>query len=624
MFVKAKRGQRGLTLIEMLVTMVILVIGIFSLVRIFPQGFRFLTHARNQTLAARLAQAEVERWKAYAANVPDGIEAEDPATGMIYTDYNPNGMGNADGMSAQDTWYWSNVNRVRMIRGEVTTIPSPTMLPYSTEGERAYSIYNLKFAPIGHPGEPANGVDHLVLIYGDPLPRLNVTELNSGEREDALEDLERQAYAIDYDDGSIFVQGTWGDREFRVEYNWWDGSRLVNHVETVSVRGSDPPSGDPIAVRLAHKPDPYSERVARKFQYVAPGNFSRRDPYEFTLLNTYNTLTFAPTIGFNPVGANRTVRTNLGPRPLRAHMDYEVMDWHVLREERTVPSPAQPGNGYALRLSVPGIKVAGRSYPGLDRVGETSGAPAMLPFSGVTPDLAGYSVVALDLTDNTLMLDSPRGANNVEGALQVDYSTGIVTIPPGVTKYTPFGQALTGQDIRGHDVRIFYQAVGDWAVQVTKAFYSYQRVAVDPSPGGWASLQYNNFAAHILAPGESLAGLGYTAPADRWTAVLVFPRKDAGHAITVSLLWNDVNDQTHEHTGDTLQLPEFAMLDQGYPYIAVPFAAQNAYRLPAGDEQWSNPNFTFVQGASLKVRTVWRENPRRWEVRDLETYINRK
>ena len=41
-------------------------------------------------------------------------------------------------------------------------------------------------------------------------------------------------------------------------------------------------------------------------------------------------------------------------------------------------------------------------------------------------------------------------------------------------------------------------------------------------------------------------------------------------------------------------------------------------------EEWKNPYFTFVQGSSVLVRTIWRESPRRWEMRRLETYLDRK
>lgn len=208
-----RHNKRGMSLIEVLVVMLILVIGIFSVATVFPQGFRLIEHARNVTLAGRLCQAEVERWKAYATNVPDGIEALDASTGAIWTDYNPDDMSNADPsdprqiLPGSDPKLWSNVNRVRQVKGEVTRIPTATLLPYGTGGNYAFSLYNLKMAPIvfnddkpgNHPGPQGDGAwpDQYVLIYGDAQPRKDVTGLSGEELNAALDNLDRETYGID-------------------------------------------------------------------------------------------------------------------------------------------------------------------------------------------------------------------------------------------------------------------------------------------------------------------------------------------------------------------------------------------------------------------------------------------
>jgi prepilin-type N-terminal cleavage/methylation domain-containing protein len=631
---------RGMSLIELLVVMVILTVGIFAVIRIFPQGFTFINHARNVTLAGRLAQGEVERWKGAAENVPDGIEAERLADGSIWTDYNPNDLSNADAAhlpanpTAQDYWDWSNVNRSRLVRGETTLIPSPTQVPYS-DGNYAYSIYNLKFAPVefdadnGHKPPPGGQFpDQFVLIYADPMPRVNVTGLSGDELDNALDDLNNSSYAVDYDNGKLYFNRSWTNRVFKINYNYWKNNTLQNATEIVNL----PSSGDwpqplpdtPDVVTLHDPPDDYSEQVARKFIYVPTSSsgtdFSLWDPYQFTLLNTYNTLPFAPTIGFNPRGSNRTVRTNLGTRPLRAHIDYEVADWHVIHEDRTVPNPsAVSEGGYAIRMTLPSLKASGRQYNTVNAIDAAPNTAVITaPYTGLTGGLAGYSVVALDLTDNTLMLNSTASG---DGGLQVDYGTGTVTVPAAVTKYTPFGNSLTGQDIRGHMVRFFYQAVGDWAVQVSKAWSSYQRIS---EAAGFQNLQYNNFAAEIVAPNGTPSGQPDAVIPNKWSAVLTFPRSNAGQSVSVSFIWADKDNVTHEVTGRQYKLPEYAALDKGYPYIVVPFADDGQYTPPAGDLQWNNPSFTFVNGASMKVRVIWRENPRRWESRDLETFLTRE
>jgi prepilin-type N-terminal cleavage/methylation domain-containing protein len=636
------RGARGMSLLELLVVMVILVIGIFSIIQIFPQGFTFINHSRNVTLAGRLAQGEVERWKGAAANVPDGIEAEDVVNGGIWTDYNPNDMSNAnashlpDNPTAADYWEWSNVNRSRMVKGETTLIPSPTQVPYNDGDNRAYSIYGLKFAPVAFGGEdashplPAGGAwpDQYILIYADPMPRLNVSGLTGNELDNAIDDMDNSSYAIDYDTGSLYFNKSWTDRTFKVTYNYWDGGVLRNRTQIITVASSGQwptPLDGYDKKSLASKPDDYSEQVARKFHYIpttgAGTDFSLWDPYQFTLLNSYQTtVEFAPTIGFNPRGANRNVRTNLGTRPLKAHIDYEVADWHVILEDRTVPNPsAANADGYPIRMTLPGIKVAGRNYNAINAInGAPNAAVDLAPYVGLTEGLSGYSVVALDLTDNTLMLNNTAGQT---GGLEVDYASGTVTIPTQVIKYTPFGNALPPQDVRGHLIRFFYQATGDWAVQVSKAWSSYQRTSAGSD---FKSLQYNNFTAEIVEPNGSSTTQAGAAIGNRWSAVLTFPRSNAGQSVSVSFLWSDKDNVPHEVTGRQYKLPEFAALNDGYPYIVIPFAAQDEYTPPTGDLLWNNPSFTFVNGASLKVRVIWRENPRRWESRDLETFLTRE
>lgn len=611
-----------MSLIEMLVVMMILVIGIFSIANVFPQGFKFIEHSRNVTLASRLCQAEVERWKSYEANVPDGIEAEDPLTGTIRTDYNPDDMSNGDltKIPTGDTrWDWSNVNRVRLIRGEVTRIPTATMLPYATGGNYAFSLYNLKCAPVifrdKGQGELPPGYewpDQFVLIYGDPQTRIDVTGLSGDDLNNTLDNLTRGNYAVDYDKGLLYFAVPNFTQKYKVEYAFWKGGVLKTASSVVTVDSNG--NGE---VQLQPGVDTFSERVSRKFDYVAPGSFDNRNPYQFTLLNGYAATSFCPTIAFNPIGQNRTVRTNLGTRPLTAHIDYAVVDWHVIHEDRTIPNPANvDSNGYTVRLTLPGIKVAGRSYNDINAVYQDGVKVNMVPYAGLTLDVPGHSVVGLDLTDDTLMLDEP-------GGLVVDYTNGIIHVPAGVKKYTPFGNTLANEDIRGHDVRFFYQAVGDWAVQVSKAWASYQRN--DVGAADLKNLQFNEFDTEILKPGETVSQIQYTNDTDDVVAVLIFPQSNAGLSISVSLIWYDMNSVPHEITGHQDKLQEFSRSTAPYPYLVVPLAKPDVFSFPANaNESWKNPYFTFVQSASLKVRTIWREDPHRWETRDMETFLNRK
>ena len=56
-------SRRGTSLVEVLVALVLLVIGIYSIARLFPGGFFSLRSAENDTFADRLAQGQLEQLK---------------------------------------------------------------------------------------------------------------------------------------------------------------------------------------------------------------------------------------------------------------------------------------------------------------------------------------------------------------------------------------------------------------------------------------------------------------------------------------------------------------------------------------------------------------------------------
>jgi len=63
-------NKRGTTLIEILVTLVIIAIGIFSVVQLFSGGFVVLKRGENTTFAARLAEKEFERLRSRSDCLP--------------------------------------------------------------------------------------------------------------------------------------------------------------------------------------------------------------------------------------------------------------------------------------------------------------------------------------------------------------------------------------------------------------------------------------------------------------------------------------------------------------------------------------------------------------------------
>ncbi len=85
----------GFTLIEVLVALVVLVIGIYAMLRIFPPGYSAIETSQQRTVAAQLAEAELNRWRLQPDAIPDAIVATDYTGALISATLtnNPLNMG---------------------------------------------------------------------------------------------------------------------------------------------------------------------------------------------------------------------------------------------------------------------------------------------------------------------------------------------------------------------------------------------------------------------------------------------------------------------------------------------------------------------------------------------------
>src|SRR5947208_16810799 len=63
----------GISLIEVLVVLVLLLVGILSVIRLFPGGFLINQRTEQETLAGRLASQEMNRFSNAVQNLMDGI-----------------------------------------------------------------------------------------------------------------------------------------------------------------------------------------------------------------------------------------------------------------------------------------------------------------------------------------------------------------------------------------------------------------------------------------------------------------------------------------------------------------------------------------------------------------------
>ena len=433
-------NKAGTSLVEVLVTLVVFLVGIVSVVRIFPGGFFSMKHTENVAVANRLAQTELERWEGKSANLPGGILAwgESATSGVftVYTDIDPDNLTEP---IPPEGYYFTDVNRFRRIHGEATRIPVPSSANWS-----AGSIYILAFSPVAWSSDVPN--PDPILVYGGQMRRLSLPRDPQDLR------LRRHSeYAIDYEKAELYLLAVDRDRNYIIHYSYWqDVSGTMTLMPAVSVSIPVVPAtprdidqgyqlvripalggGDVSGMAGFQGIDYRSDSLHRQFDQRpvsngGPVNWSGSDPYEFAVVDP-----IAGVLAFNPLGYDYTELTTRGKEPLVAYIDYTVLDWHIIREERKLSdywtSPADLDTKLALRF----IKKRddtrefdGTVYGGL--------APSFkLPYDVLAVDIeTGASCTEASTVAFVLGPDGSQISTSERPAMQVNYKEGIIRFDP--------------------------------------------------------------------------------------------------------------------------------------------------------------------------------------------------
>lgn len=616
----AKRGlQRGTSLIELLVVIVVLLTGILAVIQIFPGGLRLLTTTRNNSVATQLARTEVERLKARPDQLPEQIvpvryvntgsgfriEIESdrrtnelgPVTGATTFGGDGNLVDNGGGVLGRWT-YFTGANAVRRVIGEAIRIPAPA--PTLVTGTFA-SLSALQFGPVLLNGYVKNfdpdGTNRGVFqgsvhVYGSDLIQL------AGTAPTSLRDDQYFIRNIDLPTAEIVFPGSSIDRDYRVAVSYQTTSngslRRVDAIVPVVV----PLSGLTIDFQTLlgdagfQGAEPETIRVARLFTNRTGGSFTN-DPYEFRFAD--NGAGLAQEMGaieFNPLGYNLIELRSDGRRmPLIARIDYDVFDWRVLREEFRVPTdlPAK------YQLAVGTLKIQGNSdVDGTPFTGMRFAIPAA--GGGVVP--AG-DFVLMDLqTGGVIQYNTNAQGDPAQSSYRVDKSMGVVT-------FNDFdGDSTNGLQVRliqpdgtvsainasGRPLRALYMGRNEWAVQVYKAAERYRVVYAQPGAG---QVYVGGSAPQFLIPPP-------TGDPGSPTTRLYFSTSDANRKVVVDTVW-------YRRAGDTApRLMTNATLS------VRSFDALGAYAdIRDIDPLASDFDFTYgyavrgVRGASVNVRVLW-------------------
>jgi hypothetical protein len=604
---QSRRLRSGASLAELLVVIVVFLIGILALVQVFPPGLAILGTTRTNTIAANLARAELERLRGTSEQVPEAILAVRYQWNALRGDYDilvdldrrtgdlapraarldmDGDLYDADGRRLGSWPYFSGANVQRRVIGEGRVIPAPRFVEFG--GTTVYGgVMALQFAPVVV--DPRFAA--VFIVYGNDLQR--------DFREDVEAGFVRRDYVmqIDEEGQAIALPGGWSPRRFRLSMSaivrLQDGRFRSRDVVTILDVPASP--GRPAFFVLDATaltglfgivaPDAFvrlevdTVRAARVFERLAPGtpfnaNPAQRDDaaYQYKLLDHNLGLLL-----FNPQGFNYVERRGRGRAPMRARVDYDVLDWRLIRDDFRVP--ARPP--YQQKLILDAIKVLGdigvdrRRNPGLG-----------LPF----PDAAGNPGPR-----DFAIVDLETGGVFLPTSYRVDKSHGLVTFldedadaANGLTARLMFPGAAAPamvSGISGRSVRALYMGQGEMAVQVIK-----------PASAYFAT------SSVTLGFGQTYVGGSNDLVLNDSHTRLYFPQADIGKKVVVGEAWyrdaggvlRSLQDQEF-----LIQAPQPGHLQLGWIDI----------RDKAPDAQffdWTNGYAVRrVRGASVEVRVLW-------------------
>jgi hypothetical protein len=570
-------GERGTTLLEVLVVSLILLVGILTVIRVFPTGFDVVERGGYVTMANRYAKTLLDDLCSKPEALPDGVlpavylRAEYQGTRWWINDdevqpsdleARPPGTGDG-GLRA-----WANsLVQFRRIHQETTRVPRAA---YRDAEGNLLARYALRFAPIEFYNSETPGYYDLMTVYS----------LRSYTKVDR-DSLERYAgrdgyYAIDPDEEDeqhagaarqIYFSRVSYRRTFKIDFavrpiHVNPNDYNPDAVEYVTDRivwvdadsdvamdaGGVVNLGDGTYTVLV----PDSEVVRRRLRdaRAEPGS---GDPLWYRLIDpTVGLLEFGPGTAGLPVGIN-----------------YSVMDWQILHDDVEVPLEADPGQTAPAEEQLAWVKL---SFPFIER--DAIGAPEddrpgmqeAIILQNIDPNSPDYGKVIDPDNDNdgaddhaTWTFDDPQRAtdNSLAGRLGLR-----------VAKFNQLGVRR---------VRVFYRTRDGFAAMVVKPYARYTQV---PSTARVPS--YNR----------------YRSSGNR----LYFALADVGKTVAVDYSYQDGTDgpvrritgemHTIRITRQTLD-SDVGPSDYGFLDLNVPGGGSSIRSIDS------------VRGQSVEVRVVW-------------------
>ena len=642
-----RRNRRGVSLIEILVVLAILVVGILAIIRLFPSGFFSIESVGNTALADTIGSGELGAQAQDAAGLPSAILANGlvesqysssdfssfvpdfskvldmsrkvqdetitvPAHNLYTVSYGPivmpvalNQQQVVNSLTINSAWWAGSLGDSTTAAGVTQDVPQASLSPRQERflvdlANKKIAVPMAPYVPIAKSSTDAEGYDQKMIVVITAANGENFTEYLSVpkgvKRDSSNPNAPFDALNVQYiaDTGTNYQGG------------WFDPTATYGDTTTII---PVPPATAQVPVQDAQgKPlDWVKVSIYRPFQPQATTAFTA-DPYQYTLASPSiadaggTPVANLGTVSFNPLAAG-----SMGIKPIKARISYQVYSWRVLHEDRDLTA-ANGAGGTVTRLTLKNLKKVGDPqsdntiYPGL--IAEENPAT---PQSVMFLDLDTGQPIATTIND--------EDANGTAaGNINVSYATGRVTFPSTVT---------------ARRVRIFYAGDQDWTVAVQKAPDTYVRDP-DVTKTGPAMPIVAGETAYAIYAGET--AFGYDPAIGNGDPGLFFPRCDAGKTVEVDgLVAYDTNGKAYSCPSVTVAIGDVPvpLPAGGVGYVEVDLkdtikSALGGATLGtnAGSPGTSPVTITAVRGLSARAVVAWTERGR-WKTHVVDTILAR-
>lgn len=576
-----EKRSSGLTLIELLVAMSILLVGIYAVARGFPALFGVLESERVRTEMARSAEERLEQLKSASYQLPEAIAGHGPWMEVFDPDAYPETIpGDPDvwAANARDDLIW--------ILGEVFEAPAvnPGM---------GVSIYPLGMGPASI-ADTENAGDYLEVYHFTRLERLEERP-PGGMVPAGYFHLDEQGFLYAPDDYSAV----------HVDYVWVDPDGVQHGVsdEVVGNRNRDPAA---LPVRATEALDPEFAAVVSElttargqisYNVIVPDPADPADPYPPTTLPAETVAVdpiYGATIALPAADARRVMHVTY---QLKTEPDFGGNMRRVLMMSEEFEAPAEIPYQRSLKLGL------------IEE--EPERALFTSELDGVTALPDPVYLLIMDLTNGTVWTEN-------EDWIELDFTTGVVTLD-----WEHDEAPLSAVQARGRSLRAYYRTIYEHTIAVQKApAYFVQDVIaatyVDPDPDNDETRNVDYRTYEVL-------------PQDAWTnpryPELVFPASASGQVVFVDYVIA-VSNGSFYRTERRVNGEMHVIGSTSYSHPADIFNVLNhtdlrriTLRSPLPETGIGTVGVLGVQGGSLSVRAWWFNPAGRAQRISIDTFL---